>query len=90
MLQDQGRKGLLVTQHIHPDQAPDLEPYWEMERALAERYSALYLLDARALLQPYVTEGLLIDRNHLSRTGNFRLAQILHPEMLRILSLDTQ
>ncbi len=66
-----GARVLLVSQHITPNQAHELEVYWAAERALAEREANVDFVDARPALQG---EDTLLDRNHLTERGHELLA----------------
>lgn len=71
---------LLLPEHAEPETARRIAGYAEMERRLAEELAGVSFLDVR----PALAEGgesWLVDRNHLSRAGSERLAELLAREV---------
>ncbi len=84
---NQGRPVLAVAQHINRSEAARLEPYWALEAQLAQELEALTALDPRSVLASQ-GESLLVDRNHLSRTGHHALATQITPVAGALLGLE--
>jgi lysophospholipase L1-like esterase len=82
-----GAKVLLLTEYTSADMAGQVAPYEALEARLAGELEGVSHLDVRAALEPYVEEGLLVDRNHLSRQGGRRLAEVLAPEVAKLAGL---
>jgi lysophospholipase L1-like esterase len=66
-----------------------MAPYAAMEARLAVELPGVELFDASAALAPYAAEGLLFDRNHLSRAGSERMAEQLAPRVAAFLGLPS-
>jgi lysophospholipase L1-like esterase len=64
-----------------------MAPYAAMEARLAAELPGVELVDASAALAPYAAEGLLFDRNHLSRAGTERMAELLAPHVAALAGL---
>lgn len=78
---------LLVTEYTARDQAGPLQPYEALQSRLGEELEGVEYADVRAPLDARVGEQLLVDRNHLSRRGGERLAEVLAPRVAERLGL---
>ena len=82
-----GATVLLVPEHVAPETTAVMAPYAAMEARLAAELPGVELVEASAALAPYAAEGLLFDRNHLSRAGTERMAELLAPRVAALAGL---
>ncbi len=81
-----GARLLLLPEYTTPDRAAEMATYGALQARLAEELPGVHHVDVRAALAPYAGEGLLLDRNHLSRQGSGRLADVLAPVVASLLA----
>jgi lysophospholipase L1-like esterase len=80
-----GIRLLLLTEYTDATTAARLSGYQAMEARLAAELPGVSWLDVSAALAPFGAEGLLVDRNHLSRQGSERLGEALTPPLQALL-----
>ncbi|MES2640528.1 MAG: SGNH/GDSL hydrolase family protein [Myxococcota bacterium] len=76
---------VLLPEYTDPETRGRVSAYANMEARLAAELPGIVFLDTFAALAPFVPEGLLVDRNHLSRTGSERLGEVLAPILVGLL-----
>ncbi|MDP2310752.1 MAG: SGNH/GDSL hydrolase family protein [Pseudomonadota bacterium] len=76
---------VLVPEYTETETLRRLAEYATLEQRLAAELPGVVYVDVVAALAPYTGEGLLIDRNHLSRKGSGRLAEVLAPVLAKLL-----
>jgi lysophospholipase L1-like esterase len=76
-----GASLVLLTEYTDTQTAPLVAPYAAMEARLATELPGVRHLDVAEALAPYAGEALLVDRNHLSRHGGERIAELLVPAL---------
>ena len=59
------------------DRRKYFDPYWEMEASLASEMEHVYFVDAASLQQSHSDEEMLLDMNHMTRSGNAILAEFI-------------
>jgi hypothetical protein len=84
---DHGAGVLLVPEYVVTASAPAMEGYAAMERRVAAAHPDVGVVDLRAALAGTRDEELLVDRNHLSRAGAGRVAEVLAPRVADALGL---
>lgn len=78
-VQAEGLPVLLVSQVVVGASQADLASYWTMEAELAAEHEGVDFLDVSPAFDGLPTAEILLDRNHLSRSGHERLADTLLP-----------
>ncbi|MEE2750472.1 MAG: hypothetical protein VX519_03515 [Myxococcota bacterium] len=63
------------------DRRKYFDPYWEMELALADELDHVYFFDAASLQRSYSDEEMLLDMNHMTRSGNALLGEFVVSEL---------
>ena len=90
---------LLLTEFINPSVIQPIgqnsdeidinavfEEYATIQEAIAQKYPHIHFLDMWTRLTPFVHEDLFIDSNHLNMQGNKRVADVITPKMIEILT----
>jgi len=85
LAETQGTRVVLLTELVTRELRGEMEPYGQMQRAIAAAHENVIHLDVSTLLSVPDPELLLIDRNHLSREGNARLGVGLASEIAGLL-----
>ena len=83
---EHGARVVLMTEMITASMAGEMAGYAEMQQRIAAAHDHVSWIDAQRLLGIDSPDGLLVDRNHLSRDGNARLGAALAPVIRRALS----
>lgn len=76
---------LLVPEHVQTAVVPRMEDYRAMERKLADELPGVAYVDLPAALGD-AGDSLLADRNHLTREGSVRVAEVLQPAVVAALA----
>lgn len=76
---ERGGRVLLVPEYAVPNVAGTLKPYFDMERRLGETVPGATFVDSYPGLDAAGGTTLLADRNHLTREGCAKLAEVLLP-----------
>ena len=84
---DAGAKVLLLTEYVSGGNRPLMGTYDAMEEQVASRFDHVKHVNITDLLSPYDQEELLIDRNHFTRKGAERMAQVLAPVLLGMMGV---
>jgi hypothetical protein len=79
-----GGELLLVPEYTEPFVGTQLLPYWDMEKRLATELPHVHYLDLHPVLS--TQPDMLVDRNHLSRSGSQIVADQLLPAVLPLLT----
>lgn len=74
-----GGQVVLVTEFAQAMVASKLQGYWAMEQRLSRELAGVAFLDLYAAFAGVPAETLLADRNHLTREGGERVANLLAP-----------
>lgn len=88
MVGESGGKLLLVTEYVRGGDKTAVLEYDAMQRSVADAYDHVEHFDVYAALDPFASEPLLLDRNHLSRHGGARLANALAPKLAEMAGLS--
>lgn len=75
---------VLAPEYTEPETLRRIAAYATLEAKLAAELPGVVYVDTVAKLAPFAGEGLLIDRNHLSRAGSERLAEVLAPVLAEL------
>jgi hypothetical protein len=86
-MKEQG-KLILIAELIHSAQMEPLLAYQQMLDKVADDNEHVYSIDLRKFFADSEIDGMLADRNHLSREGNREVAGVLGPIVMRILGLQ--
>lgn len=76
---ERGGRVLLVPEYTVPNVAGMLKPYFDMERRLGETVPGATFVDSYPGLDAVGGTTLLADRNHLTREGCAKLAEVILP-----------
>lgn len=80
-----GGQVLLVPEYAAANVAETLLPYFAMEERLAAELPGTRYVDLYAALEPAGGAALLADRNHLTREGCVKVAEVLAPDAASML-----
>jgi hypothetical protein len=65
--------------------ANQLDGYSALQRQVSDENDDVWWVDVEEGLVPFVDESLLVDRNHLSRAGGQRLAEVITPTLVQMM-----
>jgi len=84
-----GGRVLLVPELTQRSVAGAMAPYREMEAQVAATEPGTSWIDVVQALDGPALDGLMVDRNHLSREGHVRVAELLTPTVAALLAPPT-